>query len=288
MIVNPTIAGALTVAACFAATKQFTSNFRDKRRTEFAISQLVHLKQLIDLCQQHRGTSSAVCAGNASLTGKLTFLQQQIDQFIFASQNMEMQMLPQWLSFVDHWPRLKKQVQERKLSPHQVIRQHNAMIEGQLSLFDDLGRLYNLHHFMLDNITRLSAICLDTLRAAEILGQMRAVGSSLCARGQAGGTETMMLSFQRLTANSRIAELLRETAGIRNKDLIVILAGQNDQIERDTDLLLQTIDKQVLIEGTITLSADDYFKTATRAIDTVLNVFSLIINYAADNHAKLN
>jgi hypothetical protein len=52
--------------------------------------------------------------------------------------------------------------------------------------------------------------------------------------------------------------------------------------------LLQTIDQQVLIEGGITLSADDYFKTATRAIDTVLNVFSLIINYAADNHAKLN
>lgn len=98
----------------------------------------------------------------------------------------------------------------------------------------------------------------------------------------------MMLSFQRLTANSRIAELLRETAGIRNKDLIAILVGQSDQIERDTDLLLQTIDKQVLIEGDITLSADDYFKTATRAIDTVLNVFSLIINYAADNHAKLN
>ena len=199
-----------------------------------------------------------------------------------------MQTLPQWQSFVDHWPRLKKQILDRKLTPHQVIRQHNAMIEGQLSLFDDLSRLYNLHHFMLDNITRLSEICLDTLRAAEILGQMRAVGSTLCARGQAGGTETMMLSFQRLTANSRIGELLREIAGIRNKDLVGILAGQNGKIERDTDLLLQTIDQQVLIEGSITLSADDYFKTASRAIDTVLNVFSLIINYAADNHAKLN
>ena len=75
---------------------------------------------------------------------------------------------------------------------------------------------------------------------------------------------------------------------IRNKDLVGILAGQNGKIERDTDLLLQTIDQQVLIEGSITLSADDYFKTASRAIDTVLNVFSLIINYAADNHAKLN
>ena len=288
MIVNPTIAGALSVAACFAATRQFSLNFRDKRRTEFAISQLVNLKQLIDLSQQHRGTSSAVCAGNASLVGKLTFLQQQIDQFILGAQNTEMQTLPQWQSFVDHWPRLKKQILDRKLTPHQVIRQHNAMIEGQLSLFDDLSRLYNLHHFMLDNITRLSEICLDTLRAAEILGQMRAVGSTLCARGQAGGTETMMLSFQRLTANSRIGELLREIAGIRNKDLVGILAGQNGKIERDTDLLLQTIDQQVLIEGSITLSADDYFKTASRAIDTVLNVFSLIINYAADNHAKLN
>ena len=185
MIVNPTIAGALSVAACFAATRQFTLNFRDKRRTELAISQLVNLKQLIDLSQQHRGTSSAVCAGNASLVGKLTFLQQQIDQFILGAQNTEMQTLPQWQSFVDHWPRLKKQVLDRNLTPHQVIRQHNAMIEGQLSLFDDLSRLYNLHHFMLDNITRLSEICLDTLRAAEILGQMRAVGSTLCARGQA-------------------------------------------------------------------------------------------------------
>ena len=288
MIVNPTIAGAFTVAACFAATKQWTVSLRDKRRIKHVISQLIRLKELIDLSQQHRGTSSAVCAGNASLNGKLTFLQQEIDRFIVASENTDMQKLPQWLSFVDHWPRLKKQVQQRNLTSHQVIRQHNAMIEGQLSLFDDLSRLYNLHHFMLDNITRLSELCLDTLRAAEILGQMRAVGSTLCARGHGGGTETMMLSFQRLTANSRIAELLRETAGIRNKDLIAILAGHNDRIERDTDLLLQTIDQQVLIEGAITLSADEYFKTATRAIDTVLNVFSLIINYAADNHAKLN
>ncbi|MCB2425839.1 nitrate- and nitrite sensing domain-containing protein [Methylophaga pinxianii] len=288
MIVNPTIAGALTVAACFAATKQFTLNFRDNRRIELAISQLHQLKQLIELCQQHRGISSAVCAGNASLTGKLTFLQHQIDQFILDSRHNEIQTLPQWLSFVDHWPRLKQQVVDRKLSSHQVIRQHNAMIEGQLALFDDLSRLHNLHHFMLDNITRLSGICLDTLRAAEILGQMRAVGTSLCARSQAGGAETMMLTFQRLTASGRIAELLREIAGIRNKDLQVILAEQTTQIERETDLLLQTIDQQVLIEGGLTLSADDYFKTATRAIDTVLNVFSLIINYAADNHAKLN
>tara|TARA_R100000149_G_scaffold9131_3_gene2953 strand:+ start:120567 stop:121433 length:867 start_codon:yes stop_codon:yes gene_type:complete len=288
MIVNPTIAGALTVAACFAATKQWTVSVRDQRRVKHAISQLVRLKQLIDLSQQHRGTSSAVCAGNASLAGKLVFLQTEIDQFIQASENTDMQTLPQWLSFVDHWPRLKKQIQERRLTSHQVIRQHNAMIDGQLSLFDDLSRLYILHHFMLDNITRLSELCLDTLRAAETLGQIRAVGSTLCARGQGGGAETMMLSFQRLTANGRIAELLREMGGIRNKDLLKILAGQSDKIERDTALLLQTIDQQVLMEGAITLSADDFFKTATRAIETVLNVFSLIINYAADNHAKLN
>jgi len=288
MIVNPTIAGALTVAAGFAATKHWIVNLRDQRRVEHAISQLIRLKQLIDLCQQHRGTSSAVCAGNTSLNGKLIFLQQQIDQFIRDTAHSDIETLPQWLSFVDHWPRLKQQILARKLPVHQVIRQHNAMIEGQLSLFDDLSRLYNLHHFMLDNITRLSEICLDTLRAAETLGQMRAVGSSLCARGQAAGTEQMMLSFQRLTANSRIAEVLREISGIRHQALMAILAGQSEQIERDTDLLLQTIDQHVLVEDTITLSADDYFKTATRAIDTVLNVFSLIINYAAENHAKFN
>lgn len=288
MIVNTTIAGALTVAAGFAATQQFSLTYRDKRRTAFAISQLIRLKQLIDLSQKHRGISSAVCAGNASLAGTLTALQHEIDQFIFASANSDMQTLPQWMSFVDHWPRLKQQVQARKLTPHQVIRQHNAMIEGQLSLFDDLSRLYNLHHFMLDNITRLSGLCLDTLRAAETLGQMRAVGSTLCARGQCGGAETMMLTFQRLTANGRVGELLREMAGIRNKDLRAILAGQSDKIERDTLQLLHLIDQQVLIDGGITLSADAYFKTASQAIDTVLNVFSLIINYAADNHAKLN
>jgi len=44
MIVNPTIAGAFTVAACFAATKQWTVNSRDKRRIKHAISELVRLK----------------------------------------------------------------------------------------------------------------------------------------------------------------------------------------------------------------------------------------------------
>ncbi|HSG92625.1 MAG TPA: hypothetical protein VK999_02860, partial [Methylotenera sp.] len=180
------------------------------QQLRLGLAHLSRLQQLIMLCQQHCGTSNAVVNGDQSLRPQLLNLQQKIDSFIKDRQSPALERFPQWESFVDHWPRLKQNVLLSNQKAFLLVRQHNVMIEGQLSLTDDVCRYYRLHHLMPDNMTRVSEVCLDTLRVAETIGQMRAIGSGICSRGRVDGADTITLEFLHRSVQGRTEELLRE------------------------------------------------------------------------------
>jgi hypothetical protein len=284
----PMFISAMTVTLLVYAGIRFTAVKREaKSHIQKGIILTVHIKRLIDNCQKHRGTSNAVNQGNSKLKPQLVSLQADIDRLVTSGDSSILHRFPQWESFMEHWPRLKKHVLEGDLESRNIVRQHSLMIDGQLSLLDDVMRYHNLHKMMLDRCTRVSEICLDTLRVAETVGQMRAVGSGICARGQCEGADRIVLDFLRISVQSTTDELLKEINAIDNNTLHQNLLTTSAAIKDSVGKLMTMVEKQVLQEGRLQVDSNDFFDASTRAIDEVLKVFGIIIHYASQQHIRM-
>jgi len=259
--------------------------WRKQKQTRQGLAAIIHLKSLIDSCQQHRGTSNAFCLGNHHLRPQLSALQTTINQAVADEKATFLTGFPQWQSFIEHWPRLQKHALAADLKSHQLVRQHNLMIDGQLLLLDDVARYYDLHHVMLDPVTRVSELCLDTLRAAETVGQTRAIGSGICARGRSEGTDAMMLEFLRVSVKSKTDELLRELSAIKNESLVSQFKLATESIKQHTAALLQIVEQQVLTGGEVTLDSRQFFTAASQPIEALMHVFNIIIEHTKKHHA---
>lgn len=281
------IGGATVIGLIFLISHLALLRKQEQNRIEQGIALTVHLKHVIDSCQKHRGTSNAINQGNAKLKPQLVNLQRDIDRLIHSGDSQLLQRFPQWESFAEHWPRLKKHALAGDLKSHNLVRQHSLMIDGQLSLLDDVMRDHDLHRMMLDNSTRVSEICLDTLRVAETVGQTRAVGSGICAHGLCEGADRIIIDFLRISVQNTTRELLKEINSINNEDLHATLQSASQTIKDSVGKLVDMVETQVLKDGRLQLDSNDYFNTSTRAIDEVLKVFGIIIHYASQQHTRM-
>jgi hypothetical protein len=263
------------------------SKRKEKTRIEQGILLTVHLKRLIDSCQKHRGTSNALNQGNIKLKPQLLNLQADIDRLIQSAESRHLKRFPQWESFIEHWPRLKKHVLAGDLKSHNLVRQHSVMIDGQLSLLDDVMRAHDLHRMMLDRWTRVSEVCLDTLRVAETVGQTRAVGSGICAHGICEGADRIILDFLRISVQSTTNELIKQINAIKNDDLHQTLQTASKSIDNSVTNLLEMVEGRVMKQGQLQIDSNDYFAVSTKAIDEVLKVFGIIIHYASQQHTRM-
>ncbi len=284
----PMFIGGLTVVCLvFLMSRLAILRRQEQTRIEQGIILTIHLKRIIDSCQKHRGTSNAVSQGNVKLKSQLANLQGDIDRLITSADSRNLQRFPQWESFAEHWPRLKKHALAGDLKSHNLVRQHSLMIDGQLSLLDDVMRDHDLHRMMLDRCTRVSEICLDTLRVAETVGQTRAVGSGICARGVCEGADRIILDFLRISVQSTTNELVKEVNTIKNVDLHQPLQNASKSISDSVGKLIEMVEQQVLREGKLQVDSNDYFNLSTKAIDEVLKVFGIIIHYASQQHTRM-
>jgi hypothetical protein len=148
-------------------------------------------------------------------------------------------------------------------------------------------RDHNLHRMMLDRFTRVTEICLDTLRVAETVGQTRAVGAGICARGECEGADKIILDFLRIAVSTTTTELAKEINAIKNPELHSQLEAASVNIRSSVGKLLSTIEKDVLKNGAITVNSNDYFTIATKAMDELLKVFGIIIHYASQKQRAI-
>lgn len=280
------------MAAGGAAVSAGCWQMRQKRRQRSdrflrGIALTRYIKSLIELSQKHRGSSNAVLSGNQEMRGALAALQREIDTATSREISHLLQPFSQWQTFSEHWPRLRTHVNAGDLGSTQLIRQHNRLIEALLYLLDDVMRHYGLHTLMLDRVTRVSEVILDTLRAAETIGQTRAVGAGICARGRVDGGEAILLNFLRIAMQSQLEALSRELIQIGNRDLHEELQAVSTGIAQRSETLLRVLDEQILGNTRISVEAGDYFRIASQPLDALLNIFVMMMDYSAKNYAKL-
>jgi len=277
------------VVVCFVCIISFfrsrTKKVEKSEQIKGGLNLLSYIQKIMALLQQHRGTSNAVLQGNNKLKPRLQSLQTNLDKLIHEGEILDIKSFPQWESFTEHWPRLKRRCLNGELEPSNLIRQHNIMIDGHLSLLDDITSYYDLNSLKLDNFHHVSGLCLDVLRVVEIIAQARGLGAGACAKGECSRVDQIALNFIKTSISSRTNELFNELNTIDNTKLSENLSTSSRTIKVGVDKLEYAISTQVLVEKT-TINASDYFNLASKPIDDLLDIFNEVILYASQKYTS--
>ncbi|MFC3116893.1 nitrate- and nitrite sensing domain-containing protein [Cellvibrio fontiphilus] len=209
------------------------------------------LRSLLTYVQQHRGLTTGFINGNEAAKLDIQLLEQQIKRSMAEvdAAGEWMHNNVKWSSLLDHWSRLGVLYQQGDADKN--FKQHNIFIANLLYLIDDVA---DVHH-----LTKITGDAMDTdwrylLSIAEYIGQARALGTGVAAKGQCSSVLRIQLNH------------------LRNKIASSVDASWPEQSRREIQHLLHCIETQLVVDRP-SIQAQDYFRLATKCIEHVLNQF---------------
>lgn len=239
--------------------------------------------QLVRALQQHRGMSVAWLAGDAAFGAQMAARRQDIDRSIVALEDTARAEDEMPRACVTHndlmlfrfqWCELVDLIEQGKAGAEQSITRHGLLVSRALEWLAGLGEA---------RVELGAAGCVDAGRVrnhigslpalAEYLGQARAIGTGVAARGQCAPVARVRLMY----LASRIESLLRQALAASDDSQTAIDA------DRSVGAMMSTL-RRHLLGGASGLSAEAWFAGATRAID---GVYAWIDECGADLRREL-
>lgn len=209
------------------------------------------LRSLLTYVQQHRGLTTGFINGNSSAKADIENLAIKIRRVIDEVDNAGewMHGNVKWSSLLDHWSRLGMTYLQGDTDKN--FKQHNILIANLLYLIDDVA---DVHH-----LSKITGDAMDTdwrylLSIAEYIGQARALGTGVAAKGECSSVLRVQLNH------------------LRNKISSSVDSSWPDKSRLEIQQLLRCIETQLIIDHP-SIQAGDYFKLATRCIEHVLDQF---------------
>ncbi|WP_331345690.1 nitrate- and nitrite sensing domain-containing protein [Cellvibrio sp. UBA7661] len=209
------------------------------------------LRSLLTRIQQHRGLTTGFINGNHAAQQNIATLSVQINQIIaeLDAAGDWMKDNVKWSSLVDHWSRLSSIYIQGDADKN--FKQHNMLIANLLYLIDDIA---DAHH-----LSKLTGEASDTdwrylLSIAEYIGQARALGTGVAAKGECSSVLRIQLNH------------------LRNKIASSVDASWPDASRVEIQKLLRCIETQLIVDHPC-IQVEDYFQLATRCIEHVFDQF---------------
>lgn len=209
------------------------------------------LRKLLTFVQQHRGLTTGFINGNRNVKPEINSVSTNIKNVIGELDEAGdwMRNNVKWLSLIDHWGRLSTSYTQ--VDADKNFKQHNILIANLLYLIDDVA---DVHH-----LSKITGDTMDTdwrylLSIAEYIGQARALGTGVAAKGECSSVLRIQLNH------------------LRNKIASSVDASWPDKSRAEIQQLLRCIETQLIVDHP-SIQAGDYFKLATRCIEHVLDQF---------------
>lgn len=209
------------------------------------------LRSLLTYVQQHRGLTTGFINGNLAAKPEIEALDVRIKRIMADVETTGDWMAEnvKWSSLVDHWTRLGMSYLQGDAEKN--FKQHNILIANLLYLIDDVA---DAHH-----LSKLTGDVMDTdwrylLSIAEYIGQARALGTGVAAKGECSSVLRIQLNH------------------LRNKIASSVDASWPEKSRTEIHYLLRCIESQLIIDKP-SIDASEYFKLATRCIEHVLEQF---------------
>lgn len=218
------------------------------------------LRTLITHVQRHRGLSAGVLAGDHSLQQRLTDTQLQVSRDFaqIGAVGEWIKHSSSWQGITQHWARLAGNVYQLNVS--RAMDQHNRLIKNILVLVDDIA----LAHHLNSGPAFKSNIWRDLLTLAEYIGQARAIGTVIAAKGHDWSDNDYVKARLNLQKVDQEIVATLETPRCRTG-----LDAQNLQHVLD---FLTYIDGQILREGPL-VSAPEFYLEASKTLDRIYEKF---------------
>jgi len=241
----------------------------------------------------HRGSSSAVLAGNEALAAVRQTAQVELDQAmaaldpLIASEVDDDRIKQTWRKIAQDWRAIATAAAGRTVAARANFAAHTALIDRELALLDDL-----LDHFGLarDPALHTHALIRASLgelpRLGEALGQLRGFGSTVLtqverAKTQGGGAQAMIASTDRAALAAMVQDA-RQNAEAAARNLQKVIERSTEakaRLEPVANPALGIAQKAVKLGQDEVVTAEqhriavpEYFKQMTDAIDAVFRV----------------
>lgn len=228
---------------------------RKKRQATLLFTQGIEyiklLRSLLTFVQQHRGLTTGFINGNLDAKPDIEKIAIKIKRIMGELDEAGdwIRGNVKWSSLVDHWTRLG--ITYLQGDADKNFKQHNILIANLLYLIDDVA---DVHH-----LSKITGDAMDTdwrylLSIAEYIGQARALGTGVAAKGECSSVLRIQLNH------------------LRNKIASSMDSSWPDKSRVEIQQLLRCIETQLIIDHP-SIQAGDYFKLATRCIEHVLDQF---------------
>ncbi len=234
------------------------------------------LLQVVRLTQQHRGLTSMALGGNADAWTQREAKQAEVDAALAKAR----EALDRWhrdaalsarlAELQREWQGLAGAAAARSLAAPQSFARHTEQVQKLLDLLDGVVETSGLtldDHPASYHLVMVALNHLPTL--TEAMGQMRARGSGLLAKGEASLEQRAQVAA--LLANA--GQYLHK-AGFESEKVFALdaplrerLAAPFGQARQATEAVLRVADEQIVRAERLTLPGPEFFKQMTQAID---------------------
>lgn len=214
------------------------------------------MRILLTHVQQHRGLTTGFLNGNQDAKAEIQALQNKIRKEIVEVNNLGVwvQANEKWRSILDHWSRLSSHYVSGEAMNN--LKQHNQLIANILYFIEDIA---DAHHLDSKAPAAFAHQWRSLLFIAESIGQARALGTGVVAKGECSSVLRIQLNHLRNKIASHTSEYL------------------SPQACAEIEQLLHCIETDVVIDQP-TISPKAYFQLATRSLERVMEQFDRYID----------
>ena len=277
------LALAMVALPTWQAVSGAMTRLQDARAEAQGLPPAGAMLQLVRLWQQHRGLSSMAIGGNAEAWDKRQAKHaeavkalQAARQALAAWQHPELERALAALG--EEGDKLAATVAAKSLAGPQSFAQHTALIARQMELLDTVVDTAGLLHDDDPEAFQLVGATLGQLPLlTEMLGQMRARGSGILAKGEATTeqrAQVAALVAMSLQAQGKAAAALDKVLA-RDDRLRATLAQPLAAARAGAEQVLKLADTEVVKAEKHTFAGPEYFKQTTQAIDAQFALLDL-------------
>ncbi|MCB1960372.1 MAG: methyl-accepting chemotaxis protein [Rhodocyclaceae bacterium] len=252
---------------------------------------------VLTLMQQHRGMTSGLLGGDASLAPKVAAKAEALDAAIatfdaaVSGPGADFGLSAAWNQVKGQWPALKAQKPPER-GPNFAA--HTAMVKDMLSLIVDVGSASSLAFDSDAASSNLIEVLLHEVpEMSERLGRLRGFGTGILARGELtlDDEKALIRQLAQLSVTQAALADRLERAARYNPGLAQALGAASKDIRAGVDAVGELAQKQIL-EQKFEAAPAAFFGVGTKAIGTLLDhtnksIRPSVTSLLAARHAEL-
>jgi len=244
---------------------------------------IAHVRKALEHLPQHRGMANAFLNGDQSFKEKMNTMQKIIAEDIVAIDEcmtrhpLPITMTSRWQQIKNNWHSLKSDF--NSISPNDSFERHTAMITDILSLISDSADDMRINAHPDNDLQKIATTTFNLLPTIiEVTGQARGIGTGAAAKGNVVTAVRIKLQF--------LHDRLTHTLATTQQTIENCLQGNNAQFDikqqttsnsfANTQLFLNSISQNMLVNEKPQISAEEYFSIGSKAFDSNIQLFDAI------------